>query len=432
MTRLPSIRQRLSMALIGISLAWGLVVSSVVWLSVEHAVDELLDNTLQESAEILYGLMAFNASHLPLQGGDALPAPAHDEHLVWQVVDASHKVKLRSHRAPTHPIVPTRRLGLSSVGHEWRVYGMQLDRLGRVLYVAQIGHVRDEARLAAAGVTTGAALAIGLLCAVWLRSRVSREVAPILAMSASVAHFDPVQLGARLQAPSRAELVPMHDAITDLGERLARRLASERAFSAHAAHALRTPLAGMLAQLAVAQRKSTPQAQPHLMRMRQGVDRLRRMVAALLTLFRTDNDALKRLPVDVAELASHLPFDALTVSVEATGPVMGDPDLISAALINLLDNAQRHGASHVRLRCCCEPDGYGITVIDDGSGLPESRRATLQAALDAQQYEGHTGLGLMLADIIARAHGGRLHLLPSASGCTVELRITPEDTLPDH
>ncbi|MGS0754018.1 hypothetical protein ACVBEH_04260 [Roseateles sp. GG27B] len=70
-----------------------------------HEVDDLLDNTLQESAEIL-GPVAFNAAQLPLSAsGGAMPAPVHDERLVWQIVSASHQVLLRSHRAPDRVLV---------------------------------------------------------------------------------------------------------------------------------------------------------------------------------------------------------------------------------------------------------------------------------------------------------------------------------------
>jgi signal transduction histidine kinase len=423
MTGLPSIRQRLSRALLITSITWSLIVSVVVWLSVQRAVDELLDNTLQESAEILYGMLSLNETQLPLTHGGSLPAPSHDEHLVWQIVNAQQGVLLRSHRAPAQPMVDHRQSGLSSVGDAWRVFGMALPQDGRMLYVAQVAHVRHQARLEAASVATGAALLAGLLCVAWLRSRVSKEVEPILAMSASVAHFDPLQRDARLAHASRAELVPMHDAITDLGARLANRLANERAFSAHAAHALRTPLAGMLAQLAVAQRKSTPEALPHLSRMRHGLDRLRRVVSALLTLFRADNDELQRELVDLASLCSHLPFEHLLISADGCDPVRGDPDLLSAALINLLDNSQRHGAQHAVVYTCTEQDGQHIVVQDDGSGISPARQLQLQAALDARQYEGHMGLGLMLADLIARAHGGRLLISNSTQGCRVEIVI---------
>jgi len=424
MTGLPSIRQRLSTTLVAVSIAWGIAVSGVVWLVVRHEVDELLDGALQESAEILFGLLSFNAAQLPLQGGEPLPAPLHDEHLVWQIVGPDHRVLLRSHRAPDRPLAPLRSRGLSSAGEEWRVFGLPFDETGRFLYVAQHGSDRGEARLEAAEVTAGSALVVGLLCALWLRSRVRRELEPIVAMSAAVSHFDPLRPGAHLPESARAELVPMRDAITDLGARLAKRLASERAFSAHAAHALRTPLAGMVAQLAVAQRKSPAEAQPHLQRTRDAAERLRRVVTALLTLFRTGGEVAWR-PADIAEVLAHLPFDALTLTTEGSTRLLADTDLLAAALMNLLDNSLRCGATAVVLAISSDSAGTHVIVRDNGPGMKSEERRHLQSALDQQSYEGSMGLGLMLADLVARAHGGRLVLLDDARGFGVDICLGP-------
>jgi two-component system OmpR family sensor kinase len=428
MNALPSIRRRLAQSLIGISLAWGLAVSVVVWLSVRHEVDELLDSTLQESAEILFGLLGFHATQLPLQGGGALPAPVHDEQLVWQIVSAERRVLLRSHRAPDAPLLDVQTRGFASVADAWRVYAMPFDDTGRVLFVAQRAGARRAAQLDAAAFTAGAALAVGLLCAVWLRARVRRELATVAELSDAVSHYDPVNGSAQLAKARRAELVPMHHAITDLGARLAQRLANERAFTAHAAHALRTPLAGMVAQLAVAQRELPPEAQPRLQRTREAADRLRRVVNALLTLFRAGAEP-KWQAVDMAVLVSHLPFDGLTVTVSGAELVEADPDLLAAALLNLLDNALRHGAGQVAVRAVADGVETCLTLHDDGSGLAEAHRLRLQAALDQQHYEDTTGLGLMLADRVARAHGGSLHLLPVSAGCCVQLRLGPAPAL---
>ena len=54
---LPSIRGRLSQALVATTLAWGLVVTAAVWGVVRHEVDELLDDALHESAEIVGALL---------------------------------------------------------------------------------------------------------------------------------------------------------------------------------------------------------------------------------------------------------------------------------------------------------------------------------------------------------------------------------------
>ena len=423
----PSIRQRLASALLGISLVWIIAVSAAVWLSVDHEVNDLLDGALQESAEILYGLLAYE--RLPRSDGESLPAPAHDERLVWQLVGGDGNVQLRSHRAPAQPLAVTpsvssgrNNAGIVASTGPWRVYAMPFDAAGRTLFVAQAGALRSAARYSAAGLAAGVAVLIGLGGALWLRARVRNELAPITRMSDAVARFDPLAPGERLSAAERAELLPMHDAISGLAHRLAKTLANERAFSAHAAHALRTPLAGMVAQLAVAQRQSPADVQPRLQRMREAASRLQRVVTALLTLFRSGTDP-KRQPVFVCDLVAQVPFESLAIRCVQDAPLVADPDLLAAALLNLLDNSQRHHASQATLEVTQDEGGARIVVHDDGDGISDLQREQLQQALDAQDYESRTGLGLMLADLIARAHDGRLQLLPVGKGFAVALTI---------
>jgi signal transduction histidine kinase len=57
----------------------------------------------------------------------------------------------------------------------------------------------------------------------------------------------------------------------------------------------------------------------------------------------------------------------------------------------------------------------------DGQGAPPARIEAMRDALRTQRYDGQTGLGLMLADLVARAHGGRLDLPPTARGFAAEL-----------
>jgi signal transduction histidine kinase len=218
----------------------------------------------------------------------------------------------------------------------------------------------------------------------------------------------------------------VHAAIDQLGQRLARRVAHERAFASHAAHALRTPLAGMEAQLAVALRESTPAVQQRLQRVRDASSRLQRVVQSLLDLFRVGGE-VRRVDVDLKALLAHLPIEGLEVSVQSEGPLRADPDLLAAALANLLDNAKRHGAQRVSVS---QPAPDCVRVHDDGPGATPERLRSLREALREQDYDGRMGLGLMLADLVARSHGGALSLPESVQGFTVELALASaaEDT----
>ena len=422
----PSIRTRLANALAAWAVVWGLAVGAAVWLAATREVDELLDDGLRSSAELMAAIAA-NVDHLPAPetSGAAAPAGATvQEHFAWQVVARDGTVAMRSPRAPATPWLATPSAGFSdSAG--WRLFGLALGADGRMLYAAQTRDERQEARAEAALGAVLAALAVGLLGHLWLRMQVRRELEPLQTLSDRLQRLDidaAVESGDRsLGRADRRELQPVHQAMDALMERLAIRMATERAFSAHAAHALRTPLAGIDAQLAVALRECPPALGPRLQRVRDAAARLQGVVAALLGLFRTGSPPA-RAPVDVARLLARLPVAGLQVQVHAKATVMADADLLAAALVNLLDNALRHGAQQVTVHTT---SSNTLRLDDDGPGVPLQRRRQLQAALDTQAYDDVTGLGLMLADRVARAHGGRLWLPATDRGFAVELDLAP-------
>jgi signal transduction histidine kinase len=425
---MPSIRRRLARAVLALTLLSALLSSLAGWWIVRREVDELLDDTLQASSDVLSELLGPPDQQQPRAGlAVTMSGPAADKHFAWQLVAADGTLLLRSSLAPEQPWLARPTEGFSDPDALWHVYGRR--RGATMLYVAQTGEERSEARLEVGMASAGTALLVSVLCALWLRRSVRRELLPLADLSQAVAGHDPLAVGAGLPRPEREELLPIRDAIDELGRRLARRVANERAFSAHAAHALRTPLAGMDAQLAVALRESPPALRPRLLRTREAMGRLRRVVTALLTLFRSGVD-LRWQAVDVAALLARLPLDGLQLQVQGSPELRADPDLLAVALINLLDNSLRHGARqvHVEVRSQVSDGGVDkacITLHDDGSGETPERLQALQQALQAQDYEGRMGLGLMMADMVARAHGGQLTLLPVTSGFAVELGLAP-------
>jgi signal transduction histidine kinase len=424
----PSIATRLARALLSWSLAWGVAVGAAVWLAAAHEVDELLDDALESSALLLAELVGSREAN----GAAPVPVPVQaNERFAWQVVAPDGVVLMRSSRAPVQAWFATASAGFAS-RPQWRVFGHALGSEGRMLYAAQTRSERDEARAEVAFGAVLAALAVGLLGHVWLRARVRRELEPLQGLSQRLAAWDPEAAAPGLGAAERRELQPVHRAIEALTARLAARVANEQAFSAHAAHALRTPLAGIDAQLAVAQRECPPEApelRQRLARVRGAATRLQAVVAALLGLFRSGGGAVaQRRAVDVPALVARLPAPALQVHVQAAATLQADPDLLAAALMNLLDNAERHGASEVHIEAV---GAATLRITDNGPGASPERLAQLGSAISAERYGGNTGLGLMLADRVARAHGGCLTLpqgapdAPGKRGFTVELHLQP-------
>jgi len=142
-------------------------------------------------------------------------------------------------------------------------------------------------------------------------------------------------------------------------------------------------------------------------------------VTALLGLFRSEAPA-RHVELELGALVLTLPTPSLSVAVSPDFVLRADPDLLAAALVNLLDNAQRHGATQVWI----EPwPAGGILIRDDGPGVDVQRRQVLREAVEQGADAGAIGLGLMLADSVARAHGGRLILPDPAQGFAVALEF---------
>lgn len=111
----------------------------------------------------------------------------------------------------------------------------------------------------------------------------------------------------------------------------------------------------------------------------------------------------------------------------------GDADRLTQALLNLVRNAIQSGASSITLRTRVEhglriveqvhPLALRLEVVDDGRGVPDELAEHLFLPLVSGRAEG-TGLGLALAQQVAREHRGTLNYR-SRSGHTVFTLLLP-------
>ncbi len=100
-----------------------------------------------------------------------------------------------------------------------------------------------------------------------------------------------------------------------------------------------------------------------------------------------------------------------------------DADALMRAVDNLVGNAFAHGGAPVTIagELTAGPDAvYRIVVRDHGPGIPEDRRAEAMkpfTRLDAARgASGHCGLGLAVAQAVARLHDGHLELGAAPGG----------------
>ncbi|HLF58387.1 MAG TPA: HAMP domain-containing sensor histidine kinase [Alphaproteobacteria bacterium] len=106
--------------------------------------------------------------------------------------------------------------------------------------------------------------------------------------------------------------------------------------------------------------------------------------------------------------------------------VVADRDQIFRVLGNLIRNAAQAGAKNVRVSASAR-DGYvQVMVADDGPGLPARAREKLFQPFIGSVRAGGTGLGLVIAREIMRAHGGDIALLEtSEKGTVFRLALPP-------
>ncbi|UGY90707.1 sensor histidine kinase [Streptomyces gobiensis] len=191
----------------------------------------------------------------------------------------------------------------------------------------------------------------------------------------------------------------------------------QRRFVADASHELRSPIASLRTQLEVGA------AHQELLDVDGAVQdtvRLQRLAADLLLLARLDagerpGHTPVALPAFVQEELAQRVGDRHPVRVGelADLEVAGSRGQLARVLGNLLDNAQRHAATQVRVSVRPDGDWAVLEVADDGDGVPEIERERIFERFvrldDARtRDDGGAGLGLAIARDVALRHGGTL------------------------
>ena len=423
---LPSIRSRLTLWLLGISLAFAVITAGAVWFVMNHEMDEMMNQELRESGELIYHLVS-NATPDALRTTHNLMDSEYEEHLVWQLVDNhTQSVIAKSHKAPETPILRAHVDRVIKVSDSaWHAATFKIKHPEpRLLIVAQADAERDEAKQEGALYAFISAALSGILVSLLLNWRIKKELLPLQKLSEQVRLYDPTAPNTKLDASFRRELEPIEESVRDLGRRLAQRTASEKAFVAHAAHALRTPVAGIDAQLAIAQREANDKTLPRIVRARAASQRLRYVMQALLFLFRSGMEP-KTERLNLSDFIQKLEFPNLVPSIQQGETLTIDPDLFAAVLFNLIDNAYAHHASRVDIRLSVEGGWHCLELQDDGDGCMPEKLNSIRKALNHQDYRPETGLkglGLVLADLVMRAHHGHLLLPDSQKGFCIQLR----------
>ena len=210
------------------------------------------------------------------------------------------------------------------------------------------------------------------------------------------------------------------------------------------AHELRSPLTsvkGFTATL-LAKWDRFPDEQKKLMleTVNADADRVTRLLTDLLDVSRIDAGRLEvrkqvvDLPLAVARavagrVAGGERAERFVVRVDGVLPeVWADPDKLDQVVVNLVENAVRHGAGTVTVVLRPDGDGVQVVVSDEGDGIPEEVAARVFTRFWRGNRRGGTGLGLYIVKGLVEAHGGRVEVGRAPSGGAAFRFVLPAGT----
>ena len=307
------------------------------------------------------------------------------------------------------------------------------ERVGRVIiqYGRPVGPTEKTVKRVELFLLLG--VIAGSLLAAWAGWMIARRaMSPIAQLTSTAAEI------ARTRDPSRSMPQPLADdevaELTRTLEGMLRELDAarsetesmltrQRRFVADASHELRTPLTSVLANLELlADSLQGDQGEAARSALRSS-QRMRRLVADLLLLARTD--AARSQPREAVDLGTVVVEAAAElgpvsgeheITIDAhSAPLLGVRDELHRLAINLIENALRHTppGTEVRVHTGTLPDGrVELVVADNGPGVPPELAPTLfeRFVRGAGDRGGSFGLGLAIVMAVASSHGGTVTL----------------------
>lgn len=361
----------------------------------------------------------------------------------FQIWNEQNQLLLHSSNMPAIP-PPTHVSGFNNQtidGLPWRIFTLHDDKSKMIVVTAERLDIRQQ---------LGHKIALDALYillisypilgfAIWFIA--GRGLNAIKRVASEVGHRAPHYLDPVDVKLVPYEVKPLVDELNKLFLRLQQGFEREKAFSANAAHELRTPLAALKTQAQVAQKSlSSQEREAALNKLIASVDRSTHVVQQLLTLSRLAPQANLQDVIDinmsklVTEVVAEIAPDAIDKNIELE-LVGGDSNVmlkgiltaLSILIRNVVDNAIRYTPSGgaIQIRISEDADQVSFQVNDNGPGIPPELRSQVFERfyrILGTKSPG-SGLGLAIVQQIATLHEATVTLGTPANNIGLEVTV---------
>ncbi|WP_375570305.1 ATP-binding protein [Seohaeicola saemankumensis] len=423
----------------GLMVLW-IAAASVTALLARQQMNEVFNSALAATAQRLLPLVVVDIIGREEEGiTQRLAAiPENDAYFTYLVRDDQDRILLQSFSAEPASFPEWDGPGFRETATH-RLYGVAaLQGTIRVTVAEPLAHRASVAREIQLGLGLPLLVVVPLaLAAIILTLRAN--LAPLNRFRDRLADRTMHDLSAIPITDLPAELAPVGATLNELLARLDAAFQAERGFAANAAHELRTPLAGAIAQVQRLQAETAdPATRQRAAEIETSLKRLTGLSSKLLELSRAEGaplrsaqtydlrpvfgmlvDDLARLPGG-GRIAAHLPDQAVPTDI--------DPDAVGIVLRNLVENALRHGVPDAPIAVELGENG-SLRVANDGPAVaPDSlKRLTRRFERGAASSTG-SGLGLSIVAAIAERLGAALVVTSPRKGAAsgFEVTFTPQ------
>ncbi len=350
-----SIRLRAVVALSLVVTVMWLAAGAVTSRILMNEMGEVFDSALQETGQRILQLAVIDVLSREEEGltQQVTALDAHDEYFTYLVRDNLGRVLLTSHQADPTQFPDFRETGFHQTDG-FRYYQETAVRGTITLTIAEpIAHRLGVARELAMGLALPLLVVIPLSI-LGISYGLAFALRPLVQLRRQLAQRDANDLAPLQTGGVPAELQPIARTVNQLFQRLGTAFEAERSFASNAAHELRTPLAGAVAQV---QRLRQQTHEVDTARRAEAIEgtlkRLTQLSERLMQLARAEGAQLTAAEPHDLRVVLRLVVDDFLRGADAAQieclipetPVLSeiDPDAIAIVARNLIENAQRHG-----------------------------------------------------------------------------------------